>query len=129
MENAPELNIKHLGTFTQDFATASETLKEASYQLRVRKISEFPIFPICKEEMSVGSLLIPKEELNTKWNFNISFLNEFEQRQLITEEGLEEFKKSYKDPEEFCCLFVVDAQFTNFVYIPYPVDDENTPLD
>ena len=27
-----------------------------------------------------------------------------------------------KDPDEFCCLFVVDQQFTNFVFIPFPED-------
>jgi hypothetical protein len=47
-------------------------------------------------------------------------VDEFVQRKLISEESLEEFKKSYKDPDEFCCLFVMDGAFTSFVYIPYP---------
>jgi hypothetical protein len=42
------------------------------------------------------------------------------QRELI-KEG-EDFKQAYKDPDEFCCLFVVDTAFTNFVFIPYPED-------
>ena len=29
---------------------------------------------------------------------------------------------SFKDPDEFCCLFVIDGEFTRFVYIPYPID-------
>ena len=34
----------------------------------------------------------------------------------------EEFKAAFKDPDEFCCLFVVDEEFTNFVFIPFPED-------
>ena len=33
-----------------------------------------------------------------------------------------EFKEIYKDPDEFCCLFVIDKDFTNFIFIPYPED-------
>jgi hypothetical protein len=34
----------------------------------------------------------------------------------------DDFIATYKDPEEFCCLFVVDKEFTSFVFIPYPED-------
>ena len=29
-------------------------------------------------------------------------------------------QENFKDIEEFACLFVVDGQFTNFVFIPFP---------
>ena len=35
---------------------------------------------------------------------------------------LDLFKENYKDPDEFCCLFVIDEDFHRFVYIPYPND-------
>ena len=37
-------------------------------------------------------------------------------------EKVESFVEAYKDPDEFCCLFVVDKEFTRFVFIPYPED-------
>lgn len=122
MENDPQLDGKYLGTITKDFVSVAETLKEAAYQLKVRKISEYPIFPISKVEIPIGKLLIPKEEANVEWNYYFSLVEEFVQMKLITEEdnGLEKFKASYKDPEEFCCLFVVDSEFTNFMFVPYP---------
>ena len=122
MENNPELSGKYLGTISKDFVVVSNTLKEAAYQLKVRKISDFPIFPISKVELPVGQLLIAKHDVATNWNYNFSFLDEFVQRGIIDQEKIEEFKASFKDPEEFCCLFVVDEEFTNFVFIPYPVD-------
>ncbi|MFY7786251.1 MAG: hypothetical protein ACOVQA_00140 [Thermoflexibacteraceae bacterium] len=122
MTNSPELDGKYLGKITQDFAVVSDTLKEASYQLRIRQISAFPIFPISRVELPIGQLLIGKNEANLTWNYYISFLNEFIERGLVDKERLDLFLQAYKDPEEFCCLFVVDVEFTNFVFLPYPED-------
>jgi len=123
MENDPELDGKYLGTISQDFAIVADTLKEASYQIRKRKFSDYPIFQIGKDAgIPVGQLLIDKHEVATVWYYNASFLNEFLQRHLIEEDKEEEFKGNYKDPDEFCCLFVIDGEFTRFVYIPYPID-------
>jgi hypothetical protein len=120
MQNDPELNGKYLGTISRDFVKVADTLKEASYQIRKRGFSEFPIFPVCKEEQPIGQLLINKGLFDTEWNYYASYLDEFSQRQLIQEQ--EEFKKAYKDADEFCCLFVVDRDFTNFIFIPFPED-------
>ena len=121
MFNDPELNGKYLGTISQDFVKVCDTLKEASYQ--IRKVGfEFPIFPISKEELPIGQILIPKESMHLEWNYHASFLNEFVQRELVGADKEEEFKKNYRDPDEFCCLFVVDEAFASFVYIPFPED-------
>lgn len=120
MNNDPELDGKYLGTITKDFVVVAETLKEASYQIRVRKFSDFPIFAISKLELPIGQLLIGKRELAIHWNVYASYLDEFVQRKLVENEG--EFVAAYKNPDEFCCLFVVDNNFTNFVFIPYPED-------
>jgi len=123
MENDPELSGKYLGTITKDFATIADTLKEASYQIRKRGFSEQPIFPIAKnDEIPMGQLLIDKEDAGTMWNYNASFLDEFVQREIVAKDKEAEFKSAYKDPDEFCCLFVIDGAFTKFIFIPYPED-------
>jgi hypothetical protein len=122
MQNDPELNGKYLGTISADFVKVSDTLKEASYQIRKRGISEYPVFPVCKEEQPIGQLILPKGQANTEWNYYVSFMDEFVQRGFIDADKQESFKKAYKDAEEFCCLFVIDKEFTNFVFIPYPED-------
>ncbi|MBK8290683.1 MAG: hypothetical protein IPK96_06735 [Flammeovirgaceae bacterium] len=121
MFNDPELNGKYLGTISEDFIKVADTLKEASYQIR-KSGFDFPIFPISKKEIPIGQLLIPRKPLNLTWNYNASFLNEFVQRELVAADKEEEFKNNYRDPDEFCCLFVVDEEFANFVYIPFPED-------
>ncbi len=120
--NSPELDGKYLGTISSDFVKVADLLKEASYQIRVRGFSDFPIFPVSKEEQPIGELLYASEDLHLTWNYYASFLNEFIERNLINDEKSEDFMQSYKNPDEFCCLFVIDGNFTNFVYIPYPED-------
>jgi hypothetical protein len=122
MNKNPELSVKYLGTITEDFAAVSDTLKEAAYAVRQRGFSDFPIFPICKVDQPIGQLLLASKELNVSWNYNITYLDEFLQRDIISKEMVDEFKANYKDPDEFCCLFVIDNGFTNFVFIPYPED-------
>lgn len=122
MHNDPELNGKYLGTITKDFVLVADVLKEASYLIRKKGFSNYPIFPICKLDLPIGNLLIHKTEKDLIWNYYISYLDEFLQRTLITPDGLKAFQDAYKDPDEFCCLFVVDMDFTNFVFIPFPED-------
>lgn len=122
MQNDPELNGKYLGTITTDFAKVSDTLKEASYQIRTRGFSDQPIFPISKITIPIGQLLLDRLSLSLEWNYYASFLDEFVQRKLIEADKAEDFKAVYKNPDEFCCLFVVDKEFTKFLYIPYPED-------
>jgi hypothetical protein len=120
--NDPELDGKYLGTISKDFVKVADTLKEASYQIRKRGFSDFPIFPISHNEISVGQLLIPKNTLGISWHFYVTYLDEFIQRKLIDEKKKDSFKEIYKNPEEFCCLFVIDEGFTKFTFIPYPID-------
>jgi hypothetical protein len=120
--NDPELSGKYLGTITSDFVKISDVLKDASYQIRSRKFSDYPIFPISKEMQPIGKIFFGKEEKDLDWNYFVTYLDEFVQRTLIGEEAVEDFKNAYKDPDEFCCLFVMDGAFTRFVFIPYPND-------
>jgi hypothetical protein len=120
MHNDPELNGKYLGTISGDFVKVADTLKEASYQIRRRGFSLYPIFPVCKTEQPIGQILIDTQSAQTEWNYYATYLDEFVQRELI--EDQEAFKAAFKDPDEFCCLFVVDIEFTNFLFIPYPED-------
>lgn len=121
MQNDPELSGKYLGTISRDFVRVADTLKEASYQIRKRGF-EYPVFPICKQDQPIGQILIEQKANGTEWDYYASFLDEFVQRELILKEKEQDFKAAYKDPDEFCCLFVIDPEFTKFLFIPYPED-------
>ncbi|MCS6968660.1 MAG: hypothetical protein RMJ44_12340 [Cytophagales bacterium] len=120
--NDPELNGKYLGTISQDFVKVADIIYEAAYQIKKRGISDYPIFPMCKENQPIGALLIPSGRLQNQWNYYASFLSEFVERGLVDVELSDDFKAAYKNPEEYACLFVIDPEFTKFVFIPYPED-------
>ncbi len=120
--NDPELNGKYLGTITKDFATVSDMLSEASAQIRKRDISQYPIFVFAKQEVPLGGLLVNADEMNLEWHVFASYLELFVQQGIVSAEGVEAFQATYKDANEFCCLFVLDEEFTNFVFVPYPED-------
>lgn len=111
---------KYLGLISSDFVKVADNIKEASYQIRERKFSQHPVFPVSKAEIAIGSLLFRKFELGNEWNYYASIAEEFVQRKLIDLDKLEDFYGTFKDPDEFCCLFIVDEDFVNFVFIPYP---------
>ena len=115
MQNDPELNGKYLGTITKDFVKVSDVLKEAAYQLKARKISEFPIFPIAKVDLPIGQALLSKEQKKTDWNYNFSFLDEFVQRGFVDADKEGEFKNSFKNPEDFCCLLPHERYVTFYL--------------
>src|SRR6187549_3096614 len=117
MQNDPELSGKYLGTISEDFVKVSDTLKEASYRIRTAGFP-FPVFPIAKESISIGQMLIERVGASLTWNYYASYITEFVERGIIDKEREETFRQNYKDPDEFCCLFVVDKEFTNFVFIP-----------
>jgi hypothetical protein len=127
-DNDPELNGKYLGTITSDFVKIASKLKEASYQLRSRKITEYPIFVVSKMNTEIGQLFINKHEENINWNINASLIDEFLQRGLVDNDKEEDFKRVYRNPDEFCCLFVLDYDFTRFIFLPYPNDLDNDDL-
>lgn len=120
MQNDPSLDPKFLGKISSDFVKVAESLREASYAIRKNDFSSFPIFPVCQVQQPVGQVLVEAFQADNNWHYYASFLEEFAQRGLIEDEKT--FKTNFKDADEFCCLFVIDQEFTNFVFVPYPID-------
>lgn len=123
MENNLELSPKYIGKFSQDFVKVCDTLKEASYHIRKKGFSKYPIFVLSKEIVPFGSLLVSEKQFGNEWNYQASYLEIFTEKKLVSDEGFELFKENYKDADEFCCLFVIDADFTSFIFLPYPEDE------
>ena len=120
--NSYDVNKQLMGAISSDFIKVADQLKDASYQIRKRGFSENPVFVASRREIPVGQLLIGADEIGNLWNYKASFLDEFVQRELVSAESVELWKENYKNPDEYCCLFVVHGDFAGFVYIPFPED-------
>lgn len=120
MHNGLPLNGKYLGTLSADFVKVAERLRGASYLIRKQGGYGYPIFPISKVPIALGALLIEKGETDNQWYYYAAYLDVLIQCGLVAEKKATAFQNTYKDPDAFCCLLVVDTDFTNLVYIPYP---------
>jgi hypothetical protein len=114
------LSGKYLGALFADFVKIADKLIEASYVIRKQGGYSYPVFLVSKVPLSVGSLLIEKGETGNRWHYYATYLDVLIQCGLVAEDKASAFQSTYKDPDEFCCLLVVDTGSTNFVYIPYP---------
>ena len=80
--------------------------------------SPYPIFVVAKQPISLGIQLVDREKVNSNWSINASSLEEFISKKLIFEEKSDEFKKTYKDPQMFICLFVLSDLGAQFMFVP-----------
>lgn len=120
--NSPEINQKLMGKVSSDFIKVSDHLKETSYQIRSREFSKYPIFIVTDQNVDLGTLLFEKKDFSTVYDYRAGFLENFLENKMIGKESKELFIENYKDPDEYCCLFVLDNEFAGFVYLPFPND-------
>lgn len=120
--NSPEINQQLMGKVSSDFIKVSDHLKETSYQVRSRNFSKYPIFIVSDKEVDLGVLLFDRKDFSTVYQYRAGFLENFLENEMIGKESKELFIENYKNPDEYCCLFVLDNEFAGFVYLPFPND-------
>src|SRR3569833_2073220 len=105
-----------------DLKLYAESMREVALEIMVEGLSRYPIFVAHQHEVKLGEPILDKEELNTEWTIHASTLEEFEEKKIIKKELKEHFIKSYKNPHDYMCIFVIVPEGANFVYYPYPKD-------
>lgn len=122
--NATELGGKYLGKISTDFIQVADKLQESAYIIQERGGYAFPMFILSFTPIDWGILLINAGEMQNKGYYYATYLAALVEAQLISPDKADDFKATYKDSDEFCCLLVIDAEqgFAKFLYIPYPVD-------
>ena len=119
-DSAPILDGKYLGTVTADFVKVAENLKEASYLIRKQGLYAYPIFLMARIPLAIGAILVEKEAMDNQWCYYAAYLDLLVQHGLIANNSIDAFQRTYKDPDTYCCLLVVDNNLTNFIFVPYP---------
>jgi len=121
------LNLKEqeetLKSLRQNLKIYMESIREVSEEILNGKVSKYPVFVAYREEVNIGKQIIDKEELALEWSINASTLEEFLRREIIMQDKLDVFKKSWKDPVTHLCLFTVLEKGAGFIYIPYNADE------
>lgn len=108
-----------LKSLQKDLDFYSESIKEVAIEIDREGLSSFPIFVAHQHEMKIGELILDRQELGTQWTIHASTLEEFIELGLVKGEKKDLFQRSYKNPSQFMCIFVVVPEGANFVFYPY----------
>src|ERR1700712_1250087 len=117
--NKDEQKESPLLSLKRDLKLFSESIREVAVEIMVEGLSRYPIFIAHQHEVKLGEPILDRYDLNTEWSINASTLEEFVEHNVIKKELETRFLKTYKNPNDFMCLFVVVPEGANFVYYPY----------
>ena len=116
-----------LESLRNDVAQVGKSLQKIAETVIEEGISEYPVFVASQEFIDLGRPIFELDEFQLNWYFTISILEDFLKRNIVQGERLKGFKKTYGDPRERACIFVVTPEDARFVFVPYDVDAEEKP--
>ena len=103
----------------EDLEIYNDYMKQIVEEVLNSEMSKYPIFVACKTHIELGKLLLDCDEMATNWSLRVSTLEEFVVKQVVQEDKLEDFKKTYKNPLATACVLVVDGKVANYVFREY----------
>ncbi len=102
-----------------DLKFFSESIREVAVEIMVEGLSAYPIFIAHQHEVSIGEVILDRNELNSEWTIHASTLEEFIEKGIIKKELKQRFIDNYKDPHEHMCVFAIVPEGANFIFFPY----------
>lgn len=100
---------KETDTYIEKFALEINLyhglMQEAFDNVINEDISRYPVFIFHQQEVNVGIQIAHRHQIVGEWSVNISTLEEFYIKGLVTIEQVEEIKsKIMGNPPQYCCL-------------------------
>jgi len=108
-----------LVSLEKDLTLYADSIKEVATEILVEGVSTHPIFVAHQHTVSIGEVILDREELHTDWTIQASTIEEFVQKGIINPDKKAMFLKTYKKPEDYMCVFVIVPEGANFIYYPY----------
>jgi len=102
-----------------DLKFFNESIREVAIEIMVEGLSNYPIFIAHQHDLKLGELILDRRDLHTEWSIHASTMEEFLEKGIIKEILKDRFISSYKNPNDFMCVFVVVPEGANFIYYPY----------
>lgn len=108
-----------LARLEEDFRRMGSYLRKLSEEMLEQKISRYPIYIAQMQMVDLGRPIRAFEVYTLNYHYNVSFLEEFVKKDIISGEKLNIFRESWKHPDRHCCFFLVTPLEAGFVYVPY----------
>lgn len=120
-QSAESVNNPLLESLQNDLRYYADYLQGMAREIIDSGTSKYPVFVAHQERMGpdLGRVVLQHEQLETRWSIHVSIMEEFVKKNVLSLEQFPEFKKSWKDPEHFMCVFVWAGAASSFVYLPY----------
>jgi hypothetical protein len=110
-----------LSTLQSDLRYYNDYIQGLAHEIIDTAVSKYPIFVAHQTAgVGIGKQILSHPSLNTQWSINASVLEEFIKKNIITREKLADFRATYKDPDDYMCVFVMMPDGANsFVFLKY----------
>lgn len=114
----------YIDRFGQQLHFYLELMKEAFEGVINEDVSRYPVFIFHQQEMNVGLPISDRNQNNGEWSVNISTLEEFYIKGIVTIEQVEEIKaKIIGQPPQFCCMLLYEGK-GSLIFVDRPVETE-----
>lgn len=114
-----------LESIRNDVDQVGHQLKEISLRVIKEGISSFPIYIASHEHHQIGKPIFDPDSSTLNWTFHASIVEEFIQKDIIPKDRINAFQKTYEDPEERACIFILTPEVMQIVFIPYDLTIED----
>lgn len=118
-EEGKTKKVSPLVSLEKDLELYKDSIYEIAMEIISEGVSKNPVFVAHQHTVSIGEMILNKDELNTNWTIQASMVEEFIEKGIIKPEMKELFLKTYKKPEDYMCVFVIVPEGANFIYYPY----------
>jgi hypothetical protein len=111
-----------------DCERLAQVFTQTSNAIRDEGVSKYPIFVAHRQEqMAVGLALVNGATMCTEFSYQATTLEELVAKRIVQFEQLDEFRKIYKNPNNFWCFMTIEIDEddgdetpqTRFSFIPY----------
>lgn len=108
----------YLRRFGQEVNHYHAMMEEAFHGVINEGVSNYPVFVFHQQEVTVGLPLVDRHQVVGDWSVNLSTLEEFYIKGLVTIEQVDEIKlKITGNPPQYCCLVLADGQ-GSLIFLP-----------
>lgn len=108
-----------LDSLEKDIEFYKDAIKETATDIIKNGISKYPVFVVHELEVSLGEMILDKDDFGRRWSVNATVLEELVEKNVIQKDKKDKFIEIYKDPKKFICIFLISEKGGNFLFIPY----------
>ena len=104
--------------FSEEIHHYRVLMKEAFDGVIREDVSKYPVFIFHQQDVNVGITIADRQLVAGDWSVNISTLEEFYIKGLVTIEQVEEIKRKItSQPPQYCCL-VLSGEKGSLIFLP-----------